>query len=244
MEAFSQQRFGVRLEWGLSAVDGLASEVDCIVIIDVISFSTCVSLAVDNGARIYPWPWKDESARQYAMKIGAQAASPDRRFSGEGYSLSPVSIQNIREGESLVLPSPNGSAISFRARETGKPVFTGCLRNMTGTANACRRFDRILFIPCGERWPDGSLRSAVEDYTAAGGIIAAMGRQDCSPEAQAAVAVWQYYQAQNLQPLRECASALELQQRGFDADTVLCLQVDAAKQACRLKGDFYASAVA
>ncbi|MHA6313664.1 2-phosphosulfolactate phosphatase [Pantoea sp. S-LA4] len=243
MEAFSQQRFGVRLEWGLSAVEGLASEADCIVIIDVISFSTCVSLAVDKGARIYPWPWKDDSARQYAMKIGAQAASPDRRFSGEGYSLSPVSIQNIREGESLVLPSPNGSAISFRARETGKPVFTGCLRNMTATAKACRHFDRILIIPCGERWPDGSLRPAVEDYAAAGGIIAAMGRQDYSPEAQAAVAVWQYYQAQNLQPLGECASALELQQRGFDADTVLCLQVDTAKQACRLKGEFYASAV-
>ena len=56
MDAFSQQRFGVRLEWGLSAVEGLASEADCIVIIDVISFSTCVSLAVDKGARIYPWP--------------------------------------------------------------------------------------------------------------------------------------------------------------------------------------------
>jgi len=243
MEAFSQQRFGVRLEWGLSAVDYLAAEADCIVVIDVMSFSTCVSLAVDNGARIYPYPWKDPSACQYAMKIGAKAASPERRFSGEGYSLSPVSIQHIREGESLVLPSPNGSAISFRARESGKPVFTGCLRNISATANACRRFKRVLIIPCGERWPDGSLRPAVEDYAAAGGIIAALGRRDCSPEAQAAVAVWQSYLQQDLLPLRECASALELQQRGFDADVALCLAVDAAKRACQLYGDFYAPAL-
>lgn len=243
MEAFSQQRFGVRLEWGLSAVDYLAAEADCMVIIDVMSFSTCVSLAVDNGARIYPYQWKDPSAGQYAMKIGAKAASPERRFSGEGYSLSPVSIQHIREGERLVLPSPNGSAISFRARESGKPVFTGCLRNLSATANACRRFDRVLMIPCGERWPDGSFRPAVEDYVAAGGIIAALGRRDCSPEAQAAVAAWQHYQQQNLLPLGECASALELQQRGFEADVALCLAVDAAKQACQLYGDFYASAL-
>jgi len=86
---FSQDKQEIRLEWGLSAVEHLAREVDCAVIVDVISFSTCVSLAVDKGARIYPYPWKDESATEYARKIGAKRASPDRRFSDKGYSLSP-----------------------------------------------------------------------------------------------------------------------------------------------------------
>lgn len=45
--------------------------------------------------------------------------------------------------------------------------------------------------PCGEGWPDGMLRPAIEDYVVAGGIIAAIGRDRCSPEAEGAVAAWQ-----------------------------------------------------
>ncbi|HGM7027521.1 TPA: 2-phosphosulfolactate phosphatase [Serratia liquefaciens] len=241
MEWYSQNRFEVRLEWGLAAVDYLAEETDCAVIVDVMSFSTCVSLAVENGARIYPYSWKDESANEYGMKIGAKVANPNRRFNGEDYSLSPVSIQNITDGEKLVLPSPNGSAISFRARDVGIEVFSGCFRNMSATANACSTFKRILIIPCGERWPDGSIRPCVEDYVAAGGIIAAIGRRNCSPEARAALAAWQFYQQQNLRPLYECSSASELQQRGFQRDVELCLETDTAKLACQLYGDVYAS---
>ncbi len=213
------------------------------VIVDVMSFSTCVSLAINNGASIYPYPWKDTSAIEYGMTLGASTASLDRRFSGEGYSLSPVSIKNISEGEKLVLPSPNGSAISFKARDVGIAVFSGCFRNMTATANACRAFERILLIPCGERWADGSLRPCIEDYVAAGGIIAAIGRDNYSPEAQAAVAVWQHYQKQHLAQLRECSSALELIQRGFYEDVDLCLEIDKSKKECRLWGDAFISAL-
>lgn len=45
--------------------------------------------------------------------------------------------------------------------------------------------------PCGEGWPDGTLRPAIEDYVVAGGIIAASGRDHCSPQAEGAVAAWQ-----------------------------------------------------
>lgn len=244
MQWFSQGRFEVRLEWGLSAVEHLVGEVDCAVIVDVMSFSTCVSVAVDKGACVYPYPWKDMSAIEYGMKIGASTASPERRFSGEGYSLSPASLRNISKGEKLVLPSPNGSAVSFRARDAGIAVFSGCFRNLSATANACRTFGRVLIIPCGERWPDGSLRPCIEDYVAAGGIIAAMGRENCSPEAQAAVATWQHYQKQNLLFLRECSSALELTQRGFNEDVDICLEADSSRRECRLWGDAYMSELA
>ncbi|PLR33319.1 hypothetical protein CYR55_17190 [Chimaeribacter californicus] len=239
MTWFSQKGFEVRLEWGLPAVEFLAGEADCAVVVDVMSFSTCVSLAVDNGARIYPYPWKDASAQAYGLKIGVNTASVDRRFSGEGYSLSPASIRAIRAGESLILPSPNGSAISFRARDKGIAVFSGCFRNLSATAEACGNYQRILLIPCGERWPDGSLRPSVEDYVAAGGIITALGRENTSPEAQAAAAAYQHYRKQGLALLQECASAVELRQRGFAADVALCLEENAGVHACRLHGDVY-----
>lgn len=240
MQWCTQKRFDVRLEWGAAAVSYAAKDVQCIVIVDVMSFSTCVSLAVENGALIYPYRWKDASAVVYAHSIGAQVASFDRLSDTDGFSLSPASIRKIAEGEKLVLPSPNGSAISFLARDvdTDVIVFSGCFRNLTQTAIACRDFDRIMVIPCGERWPDGTLRPAVEDYAAAGGIIAAIGRDRCSPEAEGAVAAWQQL---NLLSLRECASALELQQRGFQEDVDLCLELDSAMRACQLQGDFYTS---
>jgi len=241
MHWFSQEKFEIRLEWGISAIENLISEVDCAVVVDVMSFSTCVSIAINNGAAIYPYPWKDASAIAYGMRLGASTASLDRRFSGEGYSLSPTSIKNISEGERLVLPSPNGSAISFKARDAEIAVFSGCFRNRIATAKACRTFEHILLIPCGERWADGSLRPCIEDYVAAGGIIAALGRENLSPEAQAAVAVWQYYQKQDLQPLRECSSALELIQRGVGEDVDFCLELDKSKKACRLLGNAYIS---
>ncbi|WP_442797046.1 2-phosphosulfolactate phosphatase [Pantoea vagans] len=238
MQWWDQERFSVRLEWGTAAISYAAKDVECIVIVDVMSFSTCVSLAVDNGAQVYPYPWKDASAISFASSIGARVGSYDRLSDANGFSLSPASIRKIEAGEKLVLPSPNGSAISFLARDVdaGVTVFSGCFRNLTQTAKACRDFRRILVIPCGERWPNGTIRPAIEDYAAAGGIIAAIGHDRCSPEAAGAVAAWQQL---NLLSLRECASALELQQRGFQEDVDLCLDLDSATRVCQLQGDFY-----
>ncbi|MGP2451473.1 2-phosphosulfolactate phosphatase [Pantoea stewartii subsp. indologenes] len=240
MNWYRQDAFAVRLEWGIPAIDHLAGDVDIIVIIDVMSFSTCVSVAVENGARVYPYPWKDHSVTQYAQSVGAIAANSDRRFSGQGYSLSPRTLLSVRPDEKLVLPSPNGSATCFRARERGVPVLTGCLRNLTATAEACRAFSRILIVPCGERWPDGSLRPCIEDYVVAGGIIAALAQRTLSPEAQTAVAAWHAHQSQNFAALFHCVSAVELIQRGFPDDVTLCLTKDAARQPCFLTGEYFA----
>lgn len=240
MHCFSQSTFDVRLEWGMPAIDYLAADADCIVIIDVMSFSTCVSVAIDNGARIYPYLRKDASATEYGEKRGAVTAHFERRHGSEGYTLSPVSLRKIGQGERLVLPSPNGSAISFRARKTGAAIFSGCFRNRTATAEACRNFQRILLVPCGEQWPDGGLRPSVEDYIAAGSIIEAMGRGRCSPESLAALSVWQHYRQQNPGLLAECSSACELHERGFGEDVALCLETDRSSLACRLYGEYYA----
>lgn len=236
-ESWHQQSpFTVRLEWGLAAAEHLAPHVDCVVIVDVMSFSTCVSIANDNQAYIYPWPWKDESAHRYAQENNADVASFARTLAGEHYTLSPTSLLAIPAGHRLVLPSPNGSTISFTARNGGAAVFSGCFRNRTATARACAKFERILLIPAGERWPDGSLRPAVEDYLAAGGIIAALGRDNLSPEASAAMAAFNTHPQADLY---HCSSANELVARGFANDVALCLATDISHHACQLIDGIY-----
>jgi 2-phosphosulfolactate phosphatase len=236
MSFFSQQPFDIRLEWGSHAVELLAQDVDCIIIVDVMSFSSCVSLAAGRGARIYPYPWKDTSAEAYADRLGAVTASGTRRFAGQGYSLSPASLANIAPGTKLVLPSPNGSALAFSARDSGAAVFCGGLRNLSATAASCKAYSRILVVAGGERWPDGSLRPALEDWLAAGGIVSLLSGRTPSPEAQAAAAA---YRALEPSALKQCSSARELIERGFSADVDLCLAVDADESACRLRGDHF-----
>lgn len=170
----AQAGVSVRLEWGAAAIEHLAGDVDCVVVVDVMSFSTCVDVAVARGARVYPYAWRDAGALAYAQGLGAEIASSDRRLA-EGWSLSPTSLARVPAGLKLVLPSPNGSAIAFAARDKGAAVFCGGLRNRRATARACAPYERILVVAGGERWPDGSLRPALEDLVGAGGIVRRWG---------------------------------------------------------------------
>ena len=65
----------IRCDWGLTGLTHLSPSSDAIVIIDVLSFSTCVDIAVANGATVYPYRWRDASADVYAASRGAIAAS-------------------------------------------------------------------------------------------------------------------------------------------------------------------------
>ncbi len=119
----SQTAYQRRCEWGEHGVELLAPDVDAIVIVDVLSFSTAVSVAVDRGGAAIPHRWKDATAAERARAKGALLAG--RR--GSGLSLSPVSMLELPEGASVVLPSPNGSTLSLATGST--PTYAGCLRN-------------------------------------------------------------------------------------------------------------------
>ena len=111
-------------------------------------------------------------ARRDGAVREASAGSRLRRghSGGDTYSLSPAGLLEIPAGTRLVLPSPNGSTLSLATR--GTPTLAGCLRNSRSVAAYAGRLGRrVAVIPCGERWPDGSLRPAVEDLVGAGTII-------------------------------------------------------------------------
>src|SRR3989441_5861935 len=118
---FDQQEFDIRCEWGAHGVTVLAPISDVMIIIDVLSFSTSVDVAVTQGAMVFPYRWRDDTARAYAASVGATLADPGRHPSM--YSLSPASLTAIPNGARIVLPSPNGSTLTVAAKPT--PVLAG-----------------------------------------------------------------------------------------------------------------------
>src|SRR5262249_34586768 len=75
---FDQQEFDIRCEWGAHGIAVLAPVSDVIIIIDVLSFSTSVDVAVAQGAMVFPYRWRDDTALAYATSVGATLADPGR----------------------------------------------------------------------------------------------------------------------------------------------------------------------
>ena len=225
---YNQREFDVRCEWGEHGVSSLAPISDVIIVVDVLSFSTSVSIAVQNGAQVYPFRWRDERAAEFAASMQAELAVPGR--TGEGYSLSPASLAHIPPGTRLVLPSLNGARLSLAARPL--PVLAGCLRNARAVARAASSFGpKIAVIAAGEGWLDDySLRPAFEDFIGAGAIINYLAGRP-SPEALAAVAAFQAVSSGLAESLSQCSSGKELIGRGFAEDVRLAAQLNASDTA-------------
>ncbi len=260
MEAWhSQDRHLVRLEWGPDASVALAGHArdagsDVVAVVaDVLSFTTCVSVGVDRGVRVRPYRWNDASAAAFADAHGAVLAQPRARLGGPTgrggdahgrVSLSPGSIRDAEGLTDLVLPSPNGSTVCAGLAEAGAEVVAACLRNRSAVArHLAARFTAspnrppvVLLVPAGERWPDGSLRPAVEDLWGVGAVADAFARLLehragpllLSPEARVAVAAWDAVAGSVEADLHACSSGRELEAKGYADDVVVGAELDAS----------------
>jgi 2-phosphosulfolactate phosphatase len=201
----------VQLEWGPVGASLLGTSCAAVVVCDVLSFSSAVSVGVAHGVQVWPHPWQDSSAADRAAQLGAVLA----RGRGDGVSLSPASMLTLPAGAGVLLPSPNGAGCCLAAAEAGATVVAGCLRNAPAVAAwLLRGHGDIGLVPAGERWEDGSLRPAYEDWIGAGAIGALLGGSArLTPEAAAAVSA-----AEQRRPLAEVMSGQELVARGFAAD--------------------------
>ncbi|MGK2852026.1 MAG: 2-phosphosulfolactate phosphatase [Candidatus Limnocylindrales bacterium] len=230
-----QHDFGARLEWGETGVRILAGQADLVVIVDVLSFSTAVSVAVERGATVIPHRFRDGTGEHLARSVGATLANADR--GGPGPTLSPASLSVLRPGEQLVLPSPNGATCSVLAAEAGARVVAGCLRNASAVGRlAASLGGTTVIIAAGEIWPDGGIRPAVEDLIGAGAILAAFDPLSLSPEARAAVAAFRATRDEMIGMLESSASGRELIDAGFGADVAIAGQVDATEVVPMLTG--------
>src|SRR5687767_8455675 len=132
MAFYDQGSAACRVEWGVNGVTSLAPA-DVIIVVDVLSFSTCVDVAVERGATILPYPWKDASAAEFAAAHDAELAGAR---GNARYSLSPESFLDADAQLRCVLPSPNGAAVSIEATRVASIVFVACLRNADAVAKA------------------------------------------------------------------------------------------------------------
>ncbi|MBO9522784.1 MAG: 2-phosphosulfolactate phosphatase [Nocardioidaceae bacterium] len=212
IEAHRQTSYGVRLEWGPTGAAAIADGADIAVVVDVLSFTTTVTVALEQGIAVKPALWDDGRAEV-------------RRLDVPG--LSPASMRRASGVDRLVLPSPNGSTICTLLADAGLTVVGASLRNATAVAAwlapRIAGGAHVAVVAGGERWPDGSLRPAVEDLWGAGAVIARI-ESDLSPEARMARDA--FAAADLPAALAACASGRELVDRGFAEDVEIAGELD------------------
>ena len=258
---FDQAEYALRCEWGPRGIEQLAGISHVLIVVDVLSFSTAVDIAVENGAVVFPYGDRDEGLETYARTRLARIAEKVRTQSG--FSLSPASLRAVPPEYRLVLPSPNGGALCLAGGTVGRRLcsaartFTACLRNAGAVAAAARQCgSTFAVVPAGERWPDGSLRPAIEDWIGAGAVLARLPGTP-SPEAALAIAAFESYRSRCIDLsrsthrnrdhsrfgeregaellsgsiLEQSISGKELIGRGFAEDVALAAEFDASTTA-------------
>lgn len=209
--------------WGGAGLTALHDRCDVFVVIDVLCFTTAVDVAVARGAEVLPFPLGKYGADELARSGQAVLARPRTEAAG-GPSLSPPSLKTLGAGVRLVLPSPNGSALSAMVKD--RTAFAGSLRNASAVAAALQGSgERIAVIAGGEHWPGGSLRPAIEDLLGAGAIIARL-KGHLTPEARSARAAYLELKDELAATLRDCLSGRELIDSGYAGDVEMAAEED------------------
>jgi 2-phosphosulfolactate phosphatase len=235
-DAHRQARSALRLEWGASGAAAIGPGCGVAVVVDVLSFTTTVTVAADRGIGVLPYRWgDDDTARAFAGARGATLAVGRSRAGPGDVSLSPRSVRRARDLRRLVLPSPNGSTISAGLAGEVPVVVATSLRNRRAVARwLCDRRAadpdlRVAVVCAGERWPDGSLRPAVEDFWGAGvlgELLIGDAWPDVAPEAAAAAAAFGALDGAVTAALRACASGRELIDAGHPDDVEIAAELD------------------
>lgn len=244
-----QSAHRVRMEWGPTGAAAVAA--DLTVVVDVLSFTTTLGIAVERGITVLPFRWKDERAGEHAAARDAVLAVGrlESREQAGTVSLSPAAMAQVSGVERIVLPSPNGSTICFALADSGSHVVAASLRNAGAVAAYVEARMRdgatCAVVPAGERWPDDTLRPAVEDLWGAGAVIAGLvdlGVSGLGPEARVAEQAFRAVRADLTAGLAACAGGVELAAAGFAEDVEVAGRLDVSRVVPVLVGEEFVPA--
>lgn len=228
---FNQHPHRCRFDWGRRGVRDAAARGDVIIIVDVLRFSSCVAVAVERGASVYPCAW-DADAAALAERIGGRVATAPPG-SLATFALVPA-FTEAQSGEAIVLRTLNGAECTLLAAPAPH-VFAGALLNASAVAHAVTQIlDAgdlcVTVVACGERWTepmDGEVICfAIEDYLGSGAVLAAM-RHNLSPEARVCAAAFERSRGDVLDLLLDCGSGRQLRAWGLEDDSRYAARIDA-----------------
>ncbi len=251
--ALRQAGYSLRADWGPAGARAITHDCDVAVVVDVLSFTTTLTVAADHGTVVYPCRWHDDSASRFAAERNAVLAVGRSHAASGRVSLSPGSLRAAGHIPRLVLPSPNGSAISHALARTVPNVLAVSLRNRTAAAAWLldrRRAEpalRVAIVAASERWSDGSLRPAAEDQWGAGALVASLragGWPDASPEARVAQATFEALGGDVERELGRCAGGRELILMGYDDDVRIAAELDRSRSVPLLREDAFVDVAA
>jgi 2-phosphosulfolactate phosphatase len=236
----------VRLEVGRREAAEIAPGCDVAVVVDVLSFTTTLTVAADRGVPVAPCPWRDDRARELTRRHRATLAAGRAQADPGEVSLSPGTVRRADELRRLVLPSPNGSTISADLAGMVPTALGASLCNRAAVAawldarGAERGELTVAVVAAGERWPAGELRPAVEDLWGAGGVVAGLGAwAELSPEAEAAAVAFGVLGEEVATALHRTASGRELDALGHGEDVDIAAEIDRSAAVPVMVGEFF-----
>ncbi|MFN8670583.1 MAG: 2-phosphosulfolactate phosphatase [Candidatus Sericytochromatia bacterium] len=223
---FQQKEYTIKCEWGLEGLEALLDLSDVIIIVDILSFSTCVDIITSNKSYVFPYIYKDESALNFAKENNLILAEKRNK---NKISLSPHSLINIPKNSKILLPSPNGSTLSFYTNKAKKnlSVICSCLRNFRACAELAQEIGKnITIIPAGEKWNNNNTRFSIEDFLGAGAVISEIKNSLLSPESLLALNSFNSVKNNIYQIIKESASGKELIEKGFEEDVKIACELN------------------
>jgi 2-phosphosulfolactate phosphatase len=224
----------VRFEWGPTGAAAIAEGADVAVVVDVLSFTTTLCVAVERGITVLPYRWKDDRAASYAAEQDAALAVGRLEArslpAASRVSLSPAAMGRVSGVERVVLPSPNGSAITFGLADHGCAVVGACLCNRTAVARwLTAQPGTVAVVAAGERWSDDTLRPCAEDLWGAGAVLALLPGDELSPEARLSADAFRAVEGRLADALHGCAGGRELADAGFAEDVDVAADLDVSE---------------
>lgn len=96
---YRQNGFRLRFEWGLSGAREIAERSWVVAVVDVLSFTTTLTVAADLGIEVFPYQWKDESAAGFARQHNAVLAVGRSQAQSGDVSLSPATAARLRSDD-------------------------------------------------------------------------------------------------------------------------------------------------
>ena len=221
------------------------------VVVDVLSFTTTLTVALDRGIEVLPHRWADESAAVVAREHDAVLAVGRSQARPGQVSLSPQTLRTAGlQVRRVLLPSPNGATIAHEVSRKGPTVVAACLRNAEAVAGwLTQRYGpdgaRLVVLAAGEHWPGGQLRPAVEDLWGAGAVVSGLRRRGwrrLSVEATAAADGYGAVRAGLPEALHGCVSGQELAAMGFGGDVDVAAEVEQSLVVPELAGPVFRDA--